>query len=280
MNSIHEPGPNGDSETLPSRKTRSKTKPGARAPKLAQLGTQAIIGAIIPGRVVGATAVWWPSCPVMSRPAWPYRNTHARASCPAPQRRVAAPQRPCRSAPVAVSQALLCAAGRVVGLAVHFIATQCSALPLVFQLAAVTIQCLYRDPACLPSQVSCNTLPHSSCLKLSQYTNFIATHFPVKPVPQSQYNSLYLDTAHQPFLQYNPKSCNTIPPSQYKLGNSKFPNFCIIFFSFFIINIFFSLFPATKKKPLKSFFFFLGHSNKFIKIYFTPFSSILLLVKS
>ena len=37
MNSVHEPGPNGDSETLPSRKTRSKTKPGARAPKLAQL---------------------------------------------------------------------------------------------------------------------------------------------------------------------------------------------------------------------------------------------------
>ena len=37
MNSVYEPGPNGDSETLPSRKTRSKTKPGARAPKLAQL---------------------------------------------------------------------------------------------------------------------------------------------------------------------------------------------------------------------------------------------------
>ena len=39
MNSVHEPGPNDDSETISSRKTRSKTNPGARAPKLAQLGT-------------------------------------------------------------------------------------------------------------------------------------------------------------------------------------------------------------------------------------------------
>ena len=204
MNSIHEPGPNGDSETIPSRKTRSKTNLGARAPKLAQLGTQARISARMPGRVVGTTIVSWPSCPVVSRPAWLYRSAHARARavscipapCPAPQRRVAAPQRPCRSAPAAVSQALLRAAGRVVGLAVHCIATQCPTLPLVFQLAAVTIQCLYRDPVGLPSQVSCNTLPHPSCLKLSQYTNCIATHFPVKPVPQSRYNSLYLDTTH------------------------------------------------------------------------------------
>ena len=125
----------------------------------------------------------------MSRPAWLYRSAHASA------RRVLRPS--------AVSQALLRAAGRVVGLAVHCIATQCPALPLVFQLAAVTIQCLYRDLACLPSQVSCNTLPHPSCLKLSQYTNCIATHFHVKPVPQSRYNSLYLDTAHQSFLQYH-----------------------------------------------------------------------------
>ena len=57
MNSIHEPGPNGDSETISSRKTRSKTNPGARAPKLAQLGTprrsQAHPGARTPGRIVG-----------------------------------------------------------------------------------------------------------------------------------------------------------------------------------------------------------------------------------
>ena len=41
MNSVHEPGPNGDSETIPSRKTRSKTKPCARAQTLAHLGKQA-----------------------------------------------------------------------------------------------------------------------------------------------------------------------------------------------------------------------------------------------
>ena len=51
----------------------------------------------MPGRVVGATAVSWPSCPVVSRTAWPYRSAHARG------RRVRAPA-PCRSSPAAVSQ--------------------------------------------------------------------------------------------------------------------------------------------------------------------------------
>ena len=74
MNSVHEPGPNGDLEPIPSRKTRSKTKPGARAPKLAHLGTQARTGARMPGRVMGATAMSWPSCSVVSRPAWTYRR--------------------------------------------------------------------------------------------------------------------------------------------------------------------------------------------------------------
>ena len=38
MNNAHEPGLNGDSETIPGRKTRSKTKPGARAPKTGPAG--------------------------------------------------------------------------------------------------------------------------------------------------------------------------------------------------------------------------------------------------
>ena len=58
MNSVHEPGPNGDSETIPSRKTRSKTKPGARAPKLAQLGTPRCAQARPGAR---AHAVSWPA---------------------------------------------------------------------------------------------------------------------------------------------------------------------------------------------------------------------------
>ena len=187
MNSVHEPGPNGDSETLPSRKTRLKTKPSARAPKLVQLArlgahwrAQARAWPRAGGRIVAGSRPCRGQGPVVS---W------------APQRRVVRPA-PCHSAPAAVSQAQLRAAGRVVGLAVHCITTQCPTLPLIFQLDLVMIQCLYRDPACLPSQVSCNTLPNPSCLKLSQYTNCIATHFPVKPVPKSRYNSLYLDTAH------------------------------------------------------------------------------------
>ena len=58
MNTVHEPGPNGDSETIPSRKTRSKTKPGARAPKLAQLGTPRCTQACPGAR---AHAVSWPA---------------------------------------------------------------------------------------------------------------------------------------------------------------------------------------------------------------------------
>ena len=61
MNSIHEPGPNSDSETLPSRKTRSKTKPGARAPKLAQLGTQARTGSPRRAHGLARAAVSWPA---------------------------------------------------------------------------------------------------------------------------------------------------------------------------------------------------------------------------
>ena len=74
MNSVHEPGLNGDSETIPSRKTRSKTKPGARAPTLAQLGTQARTGAHMPGRVVGATAVSWPWPSAVSQDVMPCRK--------------------------------------------------------------------------------------------------------------------------------------------------------------------------------------------------------------
>ena len=162
MNSVHEPGPNGDSETIPSRKTRSKTKLGARAPKLAQLGTQAHTGARMPGRVVGATAVSWPSCPVVSRTAWPYRSAHARvrrvlrpsAVSQLPSGSVAAPQRQCRrpcSEPLAVSWAW---------------------------------QCIVSRHNALPCLLSFNWL-------------------------QSRYNLLYLDTAHQAFLQYNPLYCNT-----------------------------------------------------------------------
>ena len=75
MNSVHEPGPNGDSETILSRKIRSKTKLGARAPKLAQLGTP------------GAPRVHqWPC---RGRHSRPYRGRGQVVSWPRPW--------PCRS---------------------------------------------------------------------------------------------------------------------------------------------------------------------------------------
>ena len=73
MNSVHEPGPNGDSETLPSRKTRLKTNPGARAPKLAQLGTPRHAHA-------------WPyrgqAWPCRGRGPLPYRSPSRRFAAP------------------------------------------------------------------------------------------------------------------------------------------------------------------------------------------------------
>ena len=98
MNSVHEPGSNGDSETISSRKTRSKTNPGARAPKLAQLGTQARTGTPRPGRIVAGSGhvlaeapsrIAAPGCRVVAPRERPCPVS--RAPCPAPQRRVAAP---------------------------------------------------------------------------------------------------------------------------------------------------------------------------------------------
>ena len=119
MNSVHEPGPNGDSETIPSRKIRSKTKPmnehpagpagtprcalarpGARmatrgrsyrgrVPVVSWPGTGRIAGAgrsIVgawPGRVAGAGCA----------PAQSYRGRGPRPCCRA-QCRVAARPRP------------------------------------------------------------------------------------------------------------------------------------------------------------------------------------------
>ena len=75
--------------------------------KLAQLGTQDRTGARMLGRVVGATAVSWPSYLVVSWPAWPYRSAQAavsqRAGC-----RVAARRLPCRSAQATMSQRAGC----------------------------------------------------------------------------------------------------------------------------------------------------------------------------
>ena len=94
MNSVHEPGPNADSETLPSRKTRSKNKPGARAPKLAQL-------ALRHTRCVQAWSYCGRAWPCRGRGPRPYyisrlpcRSAHPRA--PARRAARAVPRVPAR----------------------------------------------------------------------------------------------------------------------------------------------------------------------------------------
>ena len=105
MNSVHEPGSrimskNGLRNSTES-KNQVKTKPSARAPKLAQLGhprcALARPGACTPGRIVGRLAVSWPRPPAVSQPKPPCRRAHARA--PARGSTGALPRAPARLAP-------------------------------------------------------------------------------------------------------------------------------------------------------------------------------------
>ena len=93
MNSVHEPGPNGDSETLLSRKTRSKTTPVAQAPNWPSwpsLRAQVAPGPRTRGRVVGGLDVLWSSPPVVSQRSAPTprsaapRLPSARSACLGP----------------------------------------------------------------------------------------------------------------------------------------------------------------------------------------------------
>ena len=100
-------------------------------------------------------------------------------------------------------------------------------------------------------------------------------------------------SCNTPTSQLNP-SYVTIQSFSYKttifqniiLGSSPFqfqPNFYFFRFAItFLFFFFFFIFPATRKHNffLYTISFFPEYSNKFIKIHFTPFSSILQLVKS
>ena len=94
----------------------------------------------------------------------------------------------------------------------------------------------------------------------------IAAKIQPNQAPQSRYKFFIVTLPSQStayLLQYTSKSCNIIFPSQYKMGSSKFPIFCTIFF--FVIsnskkitkimyNNFFS-FPATVKIKKFTYFF-------------------------
>ena len=87
-------------------------------------------------------------------------------------------------------------------------------------------------------------------------------------------NTLHIAIQNLHNLQYNPFLA-------IQLGSSLIQISAPVFF--FIINKLFSNYFQQLEKLLKNYYyyhyFFLEHSNKFIKNYFTPFSSILQLVK-
>ena len=147
----------------------------------------------MPGRVVGATAVSWPSCPVVSRPAWSYRSAPTRARrvlrpsavSQCPSGRVAGPAArrwPCRGLPMAVSWLSRPAVSR------YSLASYPSASVTILQSVlqpnshpsqaqAVTIQSLYRGTRSLPTQPA----------SLSRYTR-LYRDTPSHQAFQSRYN--------------------------------------------------------------------------------------------
>ena len=109
------------------------------------------------------------------------------------------------------------------GLAAHCIAIQCPTLPLVLQMVAVAIQCLYRDqPASyptLPGVIQSSVLQYKaqSFLPFSHNTTqCIATHLPQQLAASVTIQILYRDTAlftsQGNMLQYSIVYCNTLYP--------------------------------------------------------------------
>ena len=108
LNSVHEPGSNGDSKTSPSRKPGRKTKPGARAPSWPSWHAQVRTGAPsrLPRAPLRAPCAYSSAArfsrlrprpvrcraPPAARPGRP--APHARAACQRPAHACAVPARP------------------------------------------------------------------------------------------------------------------------------------------------------------------------------------------
>ena len=184
MNSVHEPGSNGDSKTSPSRKPGRKTKPGARAPSWPSWHAQVRTGT--PSR---------PPCAPLA-PARPLRSTrasHKSARCRAP--RAAAPRLP------------------------HALPAQ---RPTLVPLAPAASPCRTPAPrarprACCHAQPSAQRAHARACCAQRRVVACAATQSSSPLFQLSQYNFLYCDTnSLQPSpLQYNsamqlsPLHCNT-----------------------------------------------------------------------
>ena len=148
MNSVHEPGPNGDSKISPSRNPVRKTKPDAQAPSRPSRHAQVRTGAprCSHGRriVTGSPAVSWQGAGRVAGPSGRIATSllHAplaSACAPAPSAPAPASARPARSLAQPTTRPARLApyrglpAGRVVvvcarrhGRIVACLATQCS----------------------------------------------------------------------------------------------------------------------------------------------------------
>ena len=202
MNIVNEPGPNGDSETPLSRKTRSKPsqvhehqnwpswRPGAhwRAQVRARLSVSWV-----------GLAVSWSRPPSVSQPKPPCRRAHARA----PARRAAPlralPRSPTRLACrivalAAVSWALAARQpGRIAG-PVSRAGRPCPRLAVLycntaqpFLLRHVTIQFLYCDTSLISLQACLS--PNCIAIQLLDHQAYCNTIFPTHCTPNLQYNN-------------------------------------------------------------------------------------------
>ena len=271
MNSVHEPGPNGDSKISPSRKPVRKTKPDAQAPNRPSRHAQVRTGG--PRRahgrriVTGSLAVSWQGAGCVAGPSGRIAASlpHAprgSACAPAPSASACSPRTLARSAyraPRAPAARPASCPGSPSGSVVSW-------LPQRRGLA--TGRVATRLPAQPPSPLS----QYTYCIAIQWPKSFkcVAIHLSLpKPLStcnttwciaiQSLANYHYCNTT--PALQYNflfSSGCNTIlahntiPPAlAIQLGNSPTHIFCTKFFFFlvffFIINIFIYLFPTVGK---------------------------------
>ena len=158
------------------------------------------------------------------------RRARPCAPCPAPLRAL-----PCVSQalagrvaawPSAMSQRRAPYRGRVphaAGLVASLSRDTLQPFSLAFPMATVTIQCLYRDPACLPSQVSCNT---QQCIVIQNpalqapfcrnTVNCIAIQFASHPTSLPACNTIFV-------LQHT----STASAIQCLASKSQYPSQCI-----------------------------------------------------
>ena len=274
MNSVHEPGPNDDSETILSRKTRSKTKPGARAPKLVQLGTQARPGVRTLSRVMGAAAVSWLWPPAVSQGviavSWPSAARARAVSQRASARPCAMSQDTPLLARLSKSRYKTWPCNTIPYQPCSLSHNRSSVLRYTFCLAyplPVTIHFgLYRDmlipqPAYLSitiQSVYCDTLFSPPSLQPVAIQCLILQYNPLPKLATSQPHQVTIQ-----WLYRDPVSMLT-----WAVAQSRFLHHFFIFFIFIFIIIIFCYWKILKIHSSIFFLILQKYPNKFIKFYF------------